>query len=51
MPKQQRSLIDELADRTREFVENLERLLQPEQQEPARVPVRVPTEQRRRRRR
>ncbi len=48
MSKQQRSLIDELADRAREFVENLEHLLQPKQ-EPARVPVRVPTEQRRRR--
>jgi hypothetical protein len=41
MAKQQkRRWIDDLADRAREFLDNLERLLQP-RREPVRVPVPV----------
>lgn len=53
MAKQQkRNLIDELADRARDIVDDLDRLLQPEpKRKPARVPVPVQQPPRRRRRR
>lgn len=52
MAKQQkRNLVDEVADRVREFLDDLERLIQPER-EPARVPipVRSPEQQQQRHR-
>lgn len=53
MTKQdERNLMDKVADRAREFLDELERLLQPKR-EPARVPVpvRIPEQTPRRRRR
>ncbi|MEL7236141.1 MAG: hypothetical protein AAGK74_16665 [Chloroflexota bacterium] len=53
MAKQQkRNVVDDLADRARELLDELERLLRPEpQQQPARVPVPVQPPRPRRRRR
>jgi hypothetical protein len=49
--QEKRSLLDEVADRTREFLDDLDRLLSPQpQQRPARVPVPIPVPPRRRRR-
>ncbi len=42
MANQQRGILDELAARLGELLKDIERLIQPQAQKPARVPVPVP---------
>ncbi|MBK8022905.1 MAG: hypothetical protein IPK19_16110 [Chloroflexi bacterium] len=42
MAKQQRKLLDDMAERLRELLGEIERLLNPQQPKPVRVPVPVP---------
>lgn len=42
MANEQRNVLDEIAARLRELLNDLERLVQPQPRKPARVPVPVP---------
>ena len=42
MANEQRNILDEIAARLRELLNDLERLVQPQPRKPARVPVPVP---------
>ncbi|MBW4439549.1 MAG: hypothetical protein KME04_20595 [Pleurocapsa minor GSE-CHR-MK-17-07R] len=45
MANQKRSVMDEVASKLRRFLNDLERLMNPDAQRPARVPVPIPVRQ------